>query len=406
MIESMASTTPPSQSSAPLIDDVANWIMDRALLETSIEELAEGTFLRLHAAGIPLIRAHAAFRILHPLYTAAATIWTPHEGLRVEQFRETDEVNEEWRSSPGYHLVSTATAFMRRRLVGPEAVLDFPILNSFRDEGATDYLAYRVAFDNQGKMGMIGSWLTDRASGFSDGDIRDLRRIQQRFAVALKIAVNQQIARNALTAYLGEDAGNQVLSGQIHLGEVQSIDAAIWFSDMRNSTGLADSMAPADFLDLLNRYFELSAGSVIRAGGQVLALIGDGVLAIFPIAPDRFSAREAALAAISAASNARASLSGLPVGADGRPGGFQFGIGLHMGRLQFGNIGVPERLQFTVVGPAANEVERIENLTKSFGHPIVASRALIDAAGESWRSHGLHELAGTSEPIEVLSPPD
>jgi adenylate cyclase len=391
-------------STTPLIDEVANWIMESALGETEVEALVEGCFVRLHAAGIPLKRAHVGFRVLHPLYGSETVVWTPEGGAQVQRYPASIDDSDEWRRSPGYYLISTGTPFMRRRLTGPEAVLDFPVLADLAAAGGTDYLGYMVGFDAERRMGMVGSWMTDRETGFSDTDIRDLRRIQQRFAVALKLQIKDQIARNALTAYLGEEAGRQVLSGQIHLGEVQSIDAAIWYSDMRNSTGLADRMPAADFLDLLNRYFELSAGSVIRHGGQVLALIGDGVLAIFPIAPGRFGAGEASRAAIAAALAARAGLAERQASEPGAFAELGFGIGLHVGRLQFGNIGVPERLQFTVIGPAANEVARIEDLTKTVGSPIVASRALVDLAGADWRSHGLRQLAGTSAPVEVLSP--
>ncbi len=156
---------------------------------------------------------------------------------------------------------------------------------------------------------------------------------------------------------------------------------------MRDSTGLTDRLSPGDFLELLNRYFELSAGSVIAAGGQVLMLVGDGVLAIFPIGKDHYTAREACTAAITAAGNAQQQLSQLRATDSDVLHGPEFGIGLHAGNLQFGNIGVPERLQFTVVRPAANEVLRIEDLTKTIGALIAASRALIDEVGESWTPH-------------------
>ncbi|NND48664.1 MAG: adenylate/guanylate cyclase domain-containing protein, partial [Rhizobiales bacterium] len=140
--------------------------------------------------------------------------------------------------------------------------------------------------------------------------------------------------------------------------------------------------------------------------GEILKFLGDGVLAIFPIGKDHYTAREACTAAITAARNAQQQLSQLRATDSDALHGLEFGIGLHVGKLQFGNIGVPERLQFTVVGPAANEVSRIEDLTKTIGAPIAASRALIDEAGESWHSHGLCELAGTSQPVEIMSPHD
>jgi adenylate cyclase len=398
-----------AQSAAPLFDDVADWLMERALSETSVEALAEGCFLRLHAAGIPLTRAQASFRVLHPLYTATSITWTPASGVTTEHFRRTG--SDPARSAGGYdaspiaYMVKTGMPFMRRRLTGPDAVLDFPILTGFLDGGGTDYLAYLVMFDPRRQMGVFGSWLTDRPNGFSETDVRGLKRIQHQFAVALKLSIKDQIAQNALRTYLGADAGAQVLDGRITLGDVQTIDAAVWYSDLRNSTQLADTMKPDDFLALLNRYFDVSAGSVIEAGGQVLLLIGDAVLAIFPIGEGKFSAEAACLAAASAAAKARERVAAMARESPVPAVGFEFGIGLHLGQLQFGNIGVPERLQFTVVGPAANEVARLEGLTKTLGTQVLASRAFVDRLGATWSSLGERTLTGRKDPVEVFTPP-
>ena len=385
-----------------LIDEVADWLMERALTESTVEEIVEGCFLRLHAAGIPLMRAHVAFRTLHPLYDAVGLSWAPGGGLTERLFQREHASEQVWQESPPQHLIRTRTPFLRRRLTGPEALLDFPVLREFRDEGGTDYLIYLVAFDQAQASGFWGSWLTDRDGGFSESDIRALRRIQQRFGVALKVTIKDQIAHNVVATYLGPDAGERVLMGQIKRGDGETIHAAIWMSDLRDSTVLAGSLSPESYLALLNSYFECTAGAVLANGGEVLLLIGDAVLAIFPVRAGEEAACDAAL---QAARDARARLAALnetrkAVG----DGPIAFGVGLHLGALMFGNIGVPERLQFTVTGPAANEVARLEALTKTLDRPVLDSAAFAERLPRAWKSLGMHELRGVEGAREIFAP--
>ncbi len=380
--------------------------MTEALGDSQVEAFAEGCFRRLQAAGIPLLRAHVAFRTLHPLFDAMGLNWTPDQGLAVSTFQRDETESEPWLRSPPHHLIKTGTPFLRRRLTGPEAVLDFPVLEEFRDQGATDYLVYLVIFDQEMGTGIWGSWTTDRPSGFSDADIRVLQRIQQRFAVALKVTIKDQIARNVVATYLGAHAGGRVLSGQIQRGDGETIHAAIWYSDLRDSTSLAGALPQEAFLELLNGYFECTAGAVLAYGGEVLLLIGDAVLAIFPAHHGGADEGRACEAALAAAREAGQRLDRLNE-ARARSGlrRLEFGLGLHLGEVVFGNIGVPERLQFTVVGPAANEVARLEALTKDLGRPVLASAEFAGHLPLAWNSLGRHALRGVDGPREVLAPP-
>lgn len=401
----MTGSDPPPSDGAR-IDALADWLMERALGESTVEETAEGCFQRLHGAGVPLTRAHVAFRTLHPLYGAVGLTWTPGEGLAVARFARDNDQSPEWRRSPGYHLIQTGQSSLRRRLTGPDARLDFRVLEDLRDRGATDYLVYLVVFDPELETGLWGSWTTDRTGGFSDAEVAALERIQQRLAVALKVTIKDQIAANVVATYLGPDAGKRVLQGQIARGDGETIRAAIWMSDLRRSTALAEGRATADVLAMLNSYFDCTAGAVLAQGGEVLLLIGDAVLAIFSMGKDTGGADRACRAALAAAADARARLAKLNearLAADREA--LDFGIGLHLGELMFGNIGVPERLQFTVVGPAANEVAHLETLTKSLGRPVLVSAAFADRLDLPWESLGAHVLPGIEEPRKVFAPP-
>ncbi|HUF45153.1 MAG TPA: adenylate/guanylate cyclase domain-containing protein, partial [Aestuariivirgaceae bacterium] len=205
--------------STSLIDKVADWLMSQALEDTELESLVHGCCERLSAAGLPLARANFSFSVLHPLYRAMGFTWRRGEALEVEGFRHlTDGEPDGFLSSPYYYLLSNNLEYMRRHLdaAGP---LGFPLLEKLRDSGLADYLAFITSFRKGSGQGMMGSWATDRSDGFSEPDIAALLRIQTRLAVAARMAVQGSLAKNALSTYLGADAGRRVLDGNIRRGD-------------------------------------------------------------------------------------------------------------------------------------------------------------------------------------------
>ena len=400
----------PREGGADLIGSVADWLMDQALGEPELPDLFGGCCARLRAAGVPLARAYIGARILHPLFSAVSYVWRPETGVKIEETPH-HAGGGGFERSPHYQLIKDNVPLVRRRLAGPDAMVDFPLLEELRDQGMTDYFGFVVSFVEgwvfgSPASGMAGSWATDRPSGFNDGDIQALMRIQRRLSVACKMRIKDMIARNVVTTYLGRNAGLRVLNGSIKRGDGETIRAAIWYSDLRNSTGLAERLDPAGYLAALNGYFECAAGPVLARGGEVLLLIGDAVLGIFPCEPTQRALRNACAAAYEAAGYAEAKLAALnrARAAKGEPE-IDFGVALHVGELMFGNIGVPERLQFTVVGPAANEVARVQALTKVLGRRVLVSRDFADILPVAWESQGMHELAGLAGAREVLAAP-
>jgi adenylate cyclase len=398
-------------ASSVLIDGVADWLMSQALGEGDVHDIVGGCCDRLQAAGIPLWRAFVSFRILHPKFAAVSIIWRRDERTgtveRIETLHGEAFTSDDWQQSPMNHMLTTQIPFLRRRLRGEEALLDFPVCRDLRDQGASDYMAWMVPFardDEPGPHmdGVVGSWSTDRGTGFSDGEIRSLARIQRRLVVSLKVQIKQQIARTVLATYLGTDAGRQVLDGQIRRGDGEMVHAVIWYSDMRESTRLADTLAAEDFIKTVNSYFECTAGAVLANGGEVLRFIGDAVLAIFPIRDgDPRSACELAMAAAGDAEARLQALNEQRASLDLE--GLDYGLGLHVGDVMFGNIGVPERLEFSVIGPAANEVARIEGLTKTLGRRTLASAEFARCTPQAWESAGEHALKGVATPLEVVA---
>jgi adenylate cyclase len=245
--------------------------------------------------------------------------------------------------------------------------------------------------------------------GFADQDIEQIQRLLRLFTLHVERHIAVRIATNTLNAYLGPVAAGKVLSGEINRGSGQSIRAMIWVSDLRGFTDLSGRLSGGDMIALLNGYFECFAGAVLAHGGEVLKFMGDGLLAVFPLG-DGDHARNAASAALAAAEQALAGLDAINQSApppldqiDGwRP--LRAGIALHEGEVFFGNIGAPERLDFTVIGPAVNEASRVEALQKTIGRSILitgAAACLIDAPLDFV---GDHTLRGVAEPVAIYSP--
>lgn len=409
----MARDDPGLGAGGPLIDAVAEWLVSAALGSSTTDELLQGCCMRLNAAGVPVWRVSMAFRTLHPLFASMTHTWRRGRGVETEGHQHgVSDTSEEWRRSPFFHILMTGVTFIRRRLTGPDALLDFPILDDLSAAGATDYLALAVEFgaadgpDHPKGDGIIVSWTTDRPGGYTESDIRSLMRIQRRLALACKVTIREQITTNILTTYLGPEAGRQVLAGQIRRGDGKTTHAVIWFSDLRDSTPMADSMPPKDYLAAVNQYFECTAGAVLAEGGEVLRFVGDAVLAIFPIRGGKPATRSAcrkALAAVRAADKSLAAINAERKAAGERT--LAFGIGLHIGDVLFGNIGVPERLEFSVIGPAANEAARLETLTKTLKHPVLVSGEFAANLDVDWMPLGKHALRGVGAPVEVFAPP-
>ena len=199
-------------------------------------------------------------------------------------------------------------------------------------------------------------------------------------------------ARNALNTFHGPLVGGRILSGTIKRGDGERLAAALWYSDLRNSTGLADQLPVDAFLDLLNAYFDCAAGAVMEQGGQVLDIIGDAILAFFPAGDN--GGTEACALALEAAAGARERLAALKREGSGKARAIEFGIGVHFGDVVFGNAGTPERLKFGVLGRAVNEVARTADMAKSLKRPVVVSDEVARRSTHTLADLGLHELRG------------
>jgi adenylate cyclase len=171
------------------------------------------------------------------------------------------------------------------------------------------------------------------------------------------------------------------------------------FSDIRDFTSWSEGVEPETLVADLNAYFTEMVRIVHDEGGVVDKFIGDGLMAVFGLdGCDDASRRavRAALAMMDALEALNPSLT-RPIG---------IGIGVHRGEVVAGNIGSPDRLEFTFIGDAVNTAARIESLTRTLGASILISNATLEGLEDPdrWESRGAHALKGKSEPVEVFSP--
>jgi adenylate cyclase len=389
--------------------EIRDWIVQRALAGASEVDILAGVCERLEALGFRLLRASVATDLLDPTYDGRGVRWNRGEGGIEEVFLREDgaTVNETWVRSPFYALSEGDLTHLRRRFDATYRRAEFPLLDRFADQGATDYVAFATRVGESVRLGegqgIASSWLTDAAQGFSEPQIGAIAGLLPTLALAFMLHTTHRTARTAITTYLGSDAALRVLAGNIVRGRATPITAVVWFSDLVSFTRIADSVSPDVMLSLLNDYAEVQVEAIETNGGHVLKFIGDGILAIFP---DDDTTRACARALDAAAEqkrriaelNARRIADSLPVTATQ--------LALHLGELLYGNVGSPRRLDFTVLGPAVNEAARIEALCRSLEQPVIVSSAFADAAGQARErlvSLGRYAMKGVARPQELFT---
>jgi class 3 adenylate cyclase len=278
-----------------------------------------------------------------------------------------------------------------------DAEFDFPIMADLKAEGATDYVAMPLPFSN-GQINVM-TMASDHPGGFTTanlGLVFECSAVISRFYEVLTQRTNAEVL---LETYLGQRTGARVLGGEIRRGDGDDIEAAILFCDLRHSSRLAEEMPREDYLALLNGFFETTDGLVRSHGGEVLKFIGDAVLAIFP---QDGNADRACASAMSAASRIGEAVSDIRVA-----GGHEqlaCAIGASYGRVTYGNVGSADRLDFTVIGAAANVAARLADLGKVIGQPILVTDAIAKVAHGSLISLGRQSLHNVSEAVEVFAP--
>ncbi len=393
-------------------DELAGWVTKAGLIGRTETELMAGFCRRIVDAGVPLTRAMVILDTLHPIYEGRVFRWRagmPDDVEAVDYGRTNEgEAAENWRRSPFFHLLQTGKELLRRRLIGGDPI-DFLAVEQMRDEGMTDYLALVHRFADEGVIGemdcVYSSWATDAREGFDDSAVAALERLAPFLKLAVKSAALARMAGTLAETYLGRDAGRRVMSGRIARGVAEKIGAVLWYSDLHGYTQISDSVPPEQIIPLLNDYADVVVSAVHDHGGDVLKLIGDGTLAIFT-GEDREQACRAGLAAAARVRkdvvelNRSRAEAGLPT--------TQVYLALHVGDVFYGNVGSKDRLDFTVIGPAVNEVSRILAMSRSVEQDVLLSASFADALGSNMQNRlvsvGRYALRGVAQPQELFTP--
>ena len=386
---------PPAQGN--IAGPVVDWLIREAWLCKSAEELTATFGRKLVEDGIAVTRISIMIWSLHPMIAGKIIAWR-RKTDEVETYLPPHDIHENpsYVNSPMRH-VSNGLGGVRQRLTDEEAEFSFSIMDDMQAQGGTDYVAMPLPFSN-GQINVL-TLTCDHPNGFSTanlGLIFECVSVISRFFEVFTLKGN---ADAILETYLGKRTGVRVSGGEIRRGDSDEIDAAILFCDLRNSTLLAEQLPRSDHLDLLNHFFESTTEIVNEHGGEVLKFIGDAVLAIFPAGKDRSIACKRA---VDASREIVSNLTATTVG-DGTVI-LDCAIGISFGNVTYGNVGSRERLDFTVIGNAANVAARLGEHSKQLDHKILASGNVAGGHAEV-TDLGSIKLHNVTEPVRTFAVP-
>jgi adenylate cyclase len=368
--------------------NLMNWLVSQGLTGLPETDLIRGFCERSRAGGLDISRASLFIDTLHPIFEGRGFRWNDTETNESDMFEygstSEGEAALNWRRSIFYYMLESDIEELEVDFAD-RGLLDFSLIDELAAKGHRHFVAFVHRFGEAGTLGRMDNlysyWVTRRAEGFEEQGLSALRDLVPALGLAIKSAAQVEIARTLGRVYLGRDASEQVLQGRISRGVTERINAVLWFSDLRGSTAISESIGPDEIIPFLNDYAQAAIDAVHEEGGDVLKLIGDGVLAMFTGA-DMSAARRAALRAEHRFRHNMTTLNGRRSAA-GRPTTSAH-VGLHVGEVLYGNIGSEDRLDFTVVGPAVNEVSRIASMCRSVDRELLASsefRSGLDASG-------------------------
>jgi adenylate cyclase len=405
---------------------LAAWLTEAGLRNLPFDEMVDGFSRRLNELGAPVARTFVGMNTLHPLVRARSVIWERSAGANAHfEFRHIDIGAPILRQSPFLPMLRDGVAERRCRVDDLAAAREVPMFEELHAAGMTEWFGRVFAFgaltpdfgtlaagvgipeaaEHVERRFLVCSLTTDRPGGWRDDDVAMFNRVMPVFALAVKAVTAGAIGHGLLAAYLGDDPASRVFAGTVQRGEVQSVEAVLFYADLRGFTALADVTPGPQLITLLDECFECMVEPVAERGGEVLKFLGDGLLAAFAVIAGN---RDAVCgAALDSAVEALARMESLNARrrAEGRQA-IELDVSLHIGTVQYGNVGTATRLDFTVIGPAVNEASRIERLCEPLGRHLLASQQFAEAASSSRSllvSLGRHQLRGVREPTELFA---
>lgn len=375
---------------------------DGRLLTTPVDFIAQ-LMDRVVEAGLPIWRFYIGLQLIHPQLQAMGFMWRRGEPVQAIVRGYGVQFTPAYIGSPMQEAREQVRPVRYRLAELDES--NHEVLHEVRAAGGTDYYALPMRISHGRPMPVV-TFATDHEGGFSSADIDDMHRLIDMMGAVTEMHIEHSIADTVANTYLGRQVGQRILNGAIRRGDGEEIRAVLWFSDLRDFTGLNERLQPSEVLELLNNYFQLVGNALTAHGGEILKFVGDGVMAYFPaedalflpmVTAGALNAARQVIGDIEAANEARAAGGADPV---------RFGIGLHVGTVTFGNVGTEDRLDFTVIGSAVNRASRLEGLTKALGVQVCASADFNEVCAQPMKSLGTHRLRGVPKPVEIFTLPD
>src|SRR3954462_10442906 len=381
-------------------NEIVHWVTNGTRDERFIDNIFAELCIRLQQAGIPVKRASLHLLIHHPQWLGARIMWA--DGMREAEIARVDyDVRErsEYIGSPANEIHDGATEVRENFERDASQGRKHAVYDEMRAKGLTDYVAWPL-YHTLGKRHLV-TFATDRPGGFDDAHIASLRNLLPALALVSEIRMKNPLGGTLLETYVGSHAGELILAGATRRGSGTTVRAAIMICDLRDFTRISDDWPRDDVIDLLNGYFDAMSEPIARHGGEILKFIGDGLLAIFPLSEPQACAN--LLHAVAEARQAMTALNEKNSETGRAP--LNYGVGVHVGDVMYGNIGSQTRLDFTVIGPAVNMASRLEALTKQLGRPVLLSRGFADFVENDFDLERLgdYPVRGFSDPIELFA---
>lgn len=381
---------------------VVVWLLTKGRFLTDPIALVNGLMAQLDEAGARIDRLRFVSGTLHPQVIAWGVVWSRGGGAQLVSAEHGVHLSDAYLTSP-IKIVREENRPYRRRLdnLAPD---DTPLLHELRREGMSDYCAVPMVFST-GSVNFLAI-ATTAPGGFPESDLARVHKLANLLAPMVEIIESRRMTLGLLDTFVGHRISERILKGQVKRGDGDRIEAAFWYSDLRNFTMLSETLPTAELLELLNEYFDCCAAAAAVRGGEILQFIGDAVLIVFEIRDpaERQAVCEAALDAATDAFSALAVINHRRRHT-GRPE-IAFGLGLHVGEVTHANVGSPSRLAFNVIGPAVNRTARIQGRTKDAGSPLLVSEEFAALVRQPMVKRGRWPLRGVAGEHDVYAPAD
>ncbi len=369
--------------------DVVEWLTGDDCHAMEEAAFIAGLGRRLRAIGLPIDRLTLHLRTLHPEIMGRTVAWAPNEPVEIHDREHGIAASAGFLGSPARQAMETGRAVLMRLdgSAGPPWPLDV-----FAGRGLVELLTMPLN-TTDGPVSAAG-FGTVRPSGFSAADRAALDRILPALRNSCELRTLRQVELTLLDTYVGPGTARRILAGHIQRGQVESLRTALMLCDMRGFTDLSNRLPSVRVLELLNLYFDQVLPAVAEAGGEVLKFMGDAVLAFFPGDQPEVACAMALRAAEAVCTRlAPFAASDPPLAAT---------IALHYGEVSYGNIGSGRRLDFTLIGPDVNLVNRIQTVGSQMSQPLLMSRRFAELLpADRTVSAGTYALKGFAEPLEL-----